>query len=324
VDDRGFFRRRGLILPAVLAPAIETILLAALGLHGALSLAPQVTAPAPLDIFHDLRWIAVYHNSWPILALEIVGVITLRSLWIAWIVQRSWPDRTPPPMGRASMRSILFLIIAALLLVPFVILLFGLALTHLSFLFFAALPPVIAIALIIHGGAIRQAAGRWWRWRPTAAGLGWILASFVWLTLAGSVMRSVSLPVAVLVAATAGLANARAWFGLVQSLGRQPKRRRMPALVPITVVVTFAIVVGGAAIGFAVTTGGNREPQAVPPPAPEADPGERPVLVAAGLYSRLEGLRSGASPIEGWTRRAGPAPMVPPIRSSRFSPRRSR
>lgn len=287
MEDRGFFKRGGLILPAVLAPAIEASLLAIWGLGDAISLAPQVTAPTPFGLFHDLRWISVYHNSWPVLALEILGVLFLRSLWVAWVVQRSWPDDEPPPMAAASLRAIIFLVIASVLLLPWVALLFGLALTHISFLFFAALPPVLAIALAIHGGAASHAAGRWWRWRPTAASLGWILASFLWLTLAGALMRSVPAPLAVPVAALAGLANARAWFGIVQSVVRRRERRRVRGLVPVAVGTTFLIVVGGSAIGFAVTTSDHAEP--VPGlAAPAARPGQTPVLIAAGLYSRLE------------------------------------
>lgn len=287
MSERGFFRRWGLVLPAVLAPAAELLLLAALGVGEARSLAAQVTAPAPLDLFHDLRWVSVYHNSWPILVLEIAGVLFLRSLWVAWVVQRSWPDDRPPPMWAGAWRAGTYLVVASALLLPFVALLFGLALTHISFLFFAALPPVLAIALAIHTGAASQAAGRWWRWRPTAAGLAWVLAAFVWLTVAGAAIRSLPLPAAAVVAGAAGLANARAWYGIVQSVVRRPERRRVPALVPALLTAIFAVVLGGSAIGFAVVTEETGRPLG-PAPFPEAGPGKRPVLVAAGLYSRFD------------------------------------
>jgi hypothetical protein len=132
VDGHGFFRRWGLILPAALAPAIEALVLGLFGPVGAIPLAPQVSAPTPLGLFHDLRWISVYHNGWVTLALEILGVLILRSLWVAWVVQRSWPDDEPPPMGRSALRSVVFLVVTAFLLIPFVVLLFGLALTRRS------------------------------------------------------------------------------------------------------------------------------------------------------------------------------------------------
>lgn len=287
-DERGFFRRWGLIVPAVLAPVAETVALAVLGARDALSMAAQITAPAPLDLFHDLRWISVYHNSWPILALQILAVLFLRGLWAAWVVQRSWPERDAPAMGTAAWRAGIYLVVASLLLLPFVVLLFGLAVTHLSFLYFAAIPPVLAIALAIHTGAASQAAGDWWRWRPTLPGLAWMAASFVWLTVAGATARVAPLPLAALVAAAAGLANARAWYGIVQSVAHRPDRRRVPGLVPVALVTIFTVVVGGSAIGFAVTTGGD--PRAVGRAAapPDVAAGDRPVLVAAGTYSRYE------------------------------------
>ncbi len=287
MEERGFFRRWGLIVPAVLAPAIETAVVALTGLREAMSLAPQVTAPTPLGLFHDLRWVSVYHNSWPVLALEIIAVLVLRSFWVAWVVQRAWPDDEPPPLHRASLRAAIFVVIASFLLIPWVVLLFGMALTHVSFLFFVAVPPVIAIALSIHGGAASQAAGRWWRWRPTASGLMWILGAFVWLTAAGAIMPRVPLPVAMLVAATAGLANARAWYGIVRGIVKRPERRPLPALVPVTLVVTFAVVVGGSAIGFAVIPDEPGAPS-TPAPVPGGETGEKPVVFAGGLLSSLE------------------------------------
>jgi hypothetical protein len=129
--------------------------------------------------------------------------------------------------------------------------------------------------------------GRWWRWRPTWAGVAWLAASFVWLTLGGAAMRVVPLPAAVAIAAVLGIANARAWIGVVQSIARrkEPLRIRRPLLVPVAVATVFAVFVGGSAIGFAVTTNDPETPGSSP--AESTVPGERPVLVAGGLYSRL-------------------------------------
>src|SRR5262245_42340327 len=55
---------RRLWVPAVLAPVAETALLLVVGPRGAAALGPQLTAPPPLDLLHDLRWVATYHNSW--------------------------------------------------------------------------------------------------------------------------------------------------------------------------------------------------------------------------------------------------------------------
>src|SRR3954462_6739964 len=49
----GFWSRRSLITAAMAGPLLETILLSAFGLESALGIAPQATAPAPFDVFHD-------------------------------------------------------------------------------------------------------------------------------------------------------------------------------------------------------------------------------------------------------------------------------
>src|SRR5438876_4013303 len=106
----GFFRRWELIVPAVLAPVGETTAALVLGPRAGASLGPQVTAPPPFDLFHDLRWISVYHNSWGSLAFELVAMVALRSLWVAWILQRCWPrgESAPPSMSLAARRTVVF------------------------------------------------------------------------------------------------------------------------------------------------------------------------------------------------------------------------
>jgi len=293
VNEPGFFRRPGLLLPAVLAPVAETLAVRLQGPAGSAALGPQVTAPPPLDLFHDLRWISVFHNSWITLALELSAMVVLRSLWVAWAVHRSWPsdgDRAganPLPSLLASARRVaIFYSIAILLFVPWVIVLAGQAISHVSFLFFAALPPALALAAVLPRGAASHAAGKLWAWRPTLRSAGWVLASFVWLSAAGAVTATAPLPLAVLAAAAAGLANARAWFGVVRDIATGTERRSLPALAPALVASIFAVTVGGTAIGLAVTAGHGGQLGAVGPP-PAARPGEHPVLLAAGLHSRF-------------------------------------
>jgi hypothetical protein len=284
--ESSFFRRTGLLLPAVLAPVVETALVRTFSPASA-ALAPQVTAPPPFDLFHDLRWISVFHNSWWTLAVELLGVLFLRSLWMAWVVQRAWPRSELPPMRGAALRVSLYYVGATVLFIPWVVILFGLAFSHLSFLFFGAIPPAVALAAVIGRGAASQAAGYLWAWRPSWRSLAWVLASFVWLTMSGAVTSTAPTPVALLAAGGAGLLNARALFGVVQDIALGPRRRALPVVAPALIVGVFVAAFGGAAIGFAVTMGGH-EPATGRGPALAADPGEHPVLVAAGLHSHYD------------------------------------
>lgn len=284
---RGFFGRIGLVAPAVLAPVAETALLRAVSPSNA-ALGPQATAPPPLDVFHDLRWVSVFHNSWLTFGLELAAVLVLRSMWMAYVVQRAWPTDVgnAPAMGGATRRAVLFYVLAMVLFVPWVVLLFGMAFSHLSFLFFAALPPALAIAAILHRGAIARTSGGRIGWRPTWSSVGWILAAFVWLTLAGGVAGSSSLVLALLAAAIAGLLNARALFGVVQDVALGRDRRALPALTPVLVASVFAVAVGGSAIGFALA--GRHHPHENLGPLPSETPGQHPVLIAAGLHSHYD------------------------------------
>jgi hypothetical protein len=83
-------RRHGLWLPAVLASVAETALLLGVGPHGAAALGPQLSAPPLLELLHDLRWVATYHDSWLSLGLELAAILALRSLYAAWIVRQAW------------------------------------------------------------------------------------------------------------------------------------------------------------------------------------------------------------------------------------------
>src|SRR5205085_2456117 len=63
VTPARFFVRRRLIAGAVALPVVETAILWAVGMETALGIAPQVSAPGPFDVFHDLRWLLVHHGA---------------------------------------------------------------------------------------------------------------------------------------------------------------------------------------------------------------------------------------------------------------------
>ena len=96
---------------AVALPVIETALLWAFGLETALGIAPQASAPAPFDVFHDLRWLLVYHNSWLGLAFEAVAFIAFRTAVTAFMVRSAWPEEEePPPLRRLLGTSAVFVV----------------------------------------------------------------------------------------------------------------------------------------------------------------------------------------------------------------------
>jgi hypothetical protein len=189
----------------VVGPVAETALLLAMGPRGAAALGPQVTAPPPLDLLHDLRWVATYHDSWLVLGLELAAVLALRSLYAAWLVRqaRRQSPGPAPSVVRAAGRALVFYVAASVLLWPWVALLFGGAISHLSYLYFAALPPALAVALVLDRGALSRPGETWW-WRPTRRTAAWEAGSLAWLTAAGALISSTPASVALVAAAVAG------------------------------------------------------------------------------------------------------------------------
>ena len=152
------------------------------------ALATQITAPPPFGVFHDLRWIVVYHESWIGLAFELLAFVLFRSLLTAVCLRAAWPHDIPPePWALTIRRSVLFTVIVGVLLAPWAALMFALAVVSLSWLFFVAIPVVLMLALLVHGGAV---TGSWWRGTLSARSLAWVLVAFVALSVFGSIMTT--------------------------------------------------------------------------------------------------------------------------------------
>ena len=100
---------------------VETAVLSALGPVTGLALAPQVSAPSPLDLFHDLRWLAVYTPSWAVFVVAFGALVALRTVATAAIVGWAWPADLPAPRWRARLRqAAVATAIVAAVLVPWV------------------------------------------------------------------------------------------------------------------------------------------------------------------------------------------------------------
>src|SRR5438067_12639129 len=98
--------RPRLIAIAVGGPVLEAAILWAVGLETALGIAPQASAPAPFDVFHDLRWLLVYHRSWVGLTLEFAAFVVFRTAVTGFMVRAAWPeDLDLPPLRRTLLTS---------------------------------------------------------------------------------------------------------------------------------------------------------------------------------------------------------------------------
>src|SRR5947209_1312728 len=250
VSPPRFLVRRRLIAMAVALPVVETVILWAVGMETALGIAPQASGPAPFDVFHDLRWLLVYHRSWLGLAIEALAFVVLRTAVTVFMVRAAWPDgEEAPPLRRTVTSSAAFVVTAAVLLSPWVALLFGMAVVSISWLFFVAVPGALAVMVLVHHGAVERG---WWRHMPPLRTVGWVGLSFLVLSVGGALL-SVSPPIfRIPVAAAAGLFNAWAWFGIVHAVAGRPTPRFIPA--PAGLVAVIVVVVGGAAIGFETVT----------------------------------------------------------------------
>ena len=242
---------RALIVVCAAAAVVETTLVGAFAPTSSLALATQASAPPPFGVFHDLRWIVVYHESWIGLAGELLAFLAIRSLLTAVCLRAAWPhDVAPEPWSVTVRRSVLFTVIAAVLLAPWAALMFALAVVSLSWLFFVAIPVVLMLALLVHGGAVTNS---WWRCTLSVRSLGWVLVAFVALTAFGSLMTTCPAWARVPVAVLAGSANAWIWLHVVDAVLHP---RRLPhafPVAPVGVAGVLVLVVGGTTAGFALS-----------------------------------------------------------------------
>jgi hypothetical protein len=214
-------RRWPLLALACAPPMLETIALRATGQLSSLGMAPHVTAPAPLGLFHDLRWTLVFHSSWRGYALEMVALLVFRTALTSALVLAAWPAEEPrPPAGRAVRTALLYVVIGSLVLGFPNALLFVEAVTPLSWIFLAGIAVLLLLALGFHQAAIIP---HWWHRLPCWGAIGWVVLSFLVLSLDSVVISLAPAGVDVLVAGAGGVFNALTWYGLVVEVTRQRK-----------------------------------------------------------------------------------------------------
>jgi hypothetical protein len=253
--------------------------------HGARpSLAPQASAIAPFGVFGDLRWVSVYHDSWPGLAAELVAMLLVRGALTAVSVALAWPSHLPRPSTRRLLpRGIFATALGAVLLAPSVVLLFGLAAVPVSWLFFAAVPSALLVAFIAHPIGVTS---EWWRRLVAVRALGWVTLTFVVLSLATAALAVAPRPLWPVICAGCGFFNAWSWRGLVRVVvDRRPARHLVPA-VPLATLALAALVVGGTVIGFSHVRAEKADASTLlQEPAGDG----QPVLVVSGYGSTWNG-----------------------------------
>jgi hypothetical protein len=276
----GFFQHRGLIAFATGGAVAEAVLLTIVA-PGSRPLSPQATALAPIAAYHDVRWLFAGQQSALLFGLTAVAVLIARSAIDAVLLRLAWPRAVPGDDGqgpalpaRPTMR-VAFLscagltVLAWLMQAPAVTLTFGVAVLPFSWPFLAAFPLVLCIATLLSHGGI---APRWWRRLPSAACVGWALASFVMLSLFAAVTAHLAATGAIAATAVAGMVNARAWYGIGGAAGWRPPLVPDPAplwrsfgrvlwWVPVAPLAAILVVVGAVGLVRLIFTGTIQIPQ---------------------------------------------------------------
>jgi hypothetical protein len=284
----GFLAHRGLIAFATGAAMAEAALLAAAA-PAARVLAPQVTTLPPLAVFHDLRWLYSAQQSWLEFILVLAGLILTRSAVNSLLIRLAWPGAVEAPAPLEALRCALgFTVFAFLLMSPVVSLTLGMAILPFSWPFLATLPVMLLIAVpLSHGGA----ANYWWRMLPPPAAVGWLLTDFAVLSVTAAVIGRLPLFGAVPAAGLAGLANARAWYGLTGAVARArtragaggwPGGARLVPAVPVATLAAIAVITLLTKLVFVVGI-----PTGNPPTAAAIQAGQVPVVTGARTANQV-------------------------------------
>jgi hypothetical protein len=288
--------RSRLIGICVGASVLETLLVGAIA-PTALGLAMQSSAPPPFDVFHDLRWLVVYHQTWLGFALELAGFVVVRSALITVLVRCAWPRNVPrEPLAVTLRRSVIYVVVVTVLLAPWVGLMFALAVVSLSWLFFVAVPVVLMLAMLVAGGAV---SGEAWRRTISWRTVGIVMLAFFAVTGFASVITTCSPAWRLPVAALAGVANAWLWVRLVAAVLLPRAVPRLVPVAPIGIAAVFALVIGGTVAGFELSS--HRMAQLAVATAaastgrdwkPSLGSSETPLMVVTGFNTEWHGAAS--------------------------------
>jgi hypothetical protein len=278
----------------------------------------------------------VYERSWATFALVVGAWLLVRPLLGALQAAVSWPA-TPataaparPAFTSLWARSLAFDVAVGALLAPFALMVVALGAFPVSWLFFAAVPPVLVLSVLLFDGWLVPGS---WRAGRRSAQAGALVALAAVMSAAAA-LASLGAAGAFAAAVLAGLAEAAAWWHLVRWLaGARPVAERIAPAHPLwrsppAIAAAFlGVAVGGAAAGFAVAThaaqpGSGASVLAARRLVASRRAGTTAVVVVEGYSSRYDGspptLPSVPPPDQlvefsyaGLTRTGAPAPYGP-------------
>ncbi|WDZ82557.1 hypothetical protein [Micromonospora cathayae] len=287
---RGRDRRLlGLLVLTSLSPMTEAVVLVAMGFRAAEGLAPQNASVWPYDTYHDLRWLYVYHESWPHFLFWLGMLVVSRGLFHTLLVVLAWPTEVPrPPVRWLLRRSLVLALVLALFVTPWAVVSVAASVVALSWVLLASLLPMVLLAPFLQRAAV---VPDWWRGLPSVSMVGWSLLNFVVLTVAGALCWSVPGWWTVPVAAVAGLVNGLLWNRTIRSALLVSRVRW--ARIPVTPLAALLALAVPAVVPLLVNVlpAGDLQIEAVvldrrlPPEVDQA------VLVLAGYGSAYHGER---------------------------------
>ncbi|MDW5322387.1 hypothetical protein [Plantactinospora sp. KLBMP9567] len=287
VGRRGLRSRVPLLLALTAGPAaVEAAVLSWTANRSALGMAPQAAAANPFGVFHDLRWVFVYHDSWLSFTVALLAAIVVRTLLTVAIVIVAWPPERPrPAVRRLAGTGLAVTAATAFALAPWTSITVAAGATALSWFSIGAVLALLVLALLLQRGPM---TGAWWRGLPPPGAVLWAAVTFGALTVGGMVVGLGPGWAAVPLAAAAGAVNAPLWQALVASavLGRS----RLPRLptVPVVVVVLLLALAGSGLLARSGSRAAARPPPALVQRDGDVAP-EQALLYVGGYDSRYDG-----------------------------------
>mgnify|MGYP001814169495 CR=1 FL=1 len=279
ISDRFAARRpRPVVLAMVALPAVEAILLIAVGWDSAAPIAPQLSAVGPIAALHDLRWLLLVPNSPVTALLAVAGVIALRTGFTIWAVRAFWPRSADAPRQRGTARSVVGAVAISMVVLALPAgLLFGTAIASLSWPVLAGLPAAFLLMAVMAHNSVTP---MWWRGLPPAAAVGWLASSVAAMSAASFLILRLPDLASPAVAGLAGLANVVAWQKTVQALAHWEPRHAHPVGIA-AIAATVAMALAAVTVGFTLSDGTSNARPALASP----ELGDEAVLLVAGFES---------------------------------------